>query len=175
MASEMKQVKMQDGRTVGFGKAQKVRKSVIYDGETPTIIRFDGRNGQTASYPINEIPQEIAQYAVVHGLLQKLGDEYADLDTPEECFLAVEALFHRLMTGSWDSPTREGDGGILVQALVAAFGVSSGVAREQLKTLTAKETRQLRGIPEIADAIRAIETERTQDVDTDALKAKFTA
>lgn len=175
MTTEMKTVKMQDGRNQTFGKSQKVKKSVIYKGDVPVAVRFDGVNGDTDTFTLDNLPESVRLYSIAHGQLQKLGDEYADVDTVEECFIVLRNLWARLVSGSWDSETRAGDGGILVQAIVKALGVTAEIAREQLELLKPKEVRALRGIPEIAEAIQAIEIERGKGINLDELKKKFAA
>ena len=123
--AEVEEVKMEDGRTVGFAGNRKVLKEVLLDASKIVVdgdsvilqagavgLRMDFRNGSTRTYPM--APSMVAQFAG-HGQAQKYGDELASTkDNPlseEDMVLATEALHEQLFgKGEWTA-TREGGGG----------------------------------------------------------------
>ena len=165
-------VKMSDGRTVSFGKLQRVKKTII-EG---VGVRFDARNGETFTAEISELSTDTIDRCALHGLSQKLGDEYAgdEYDTAEKCLSAARALWERLTDGAWHAE-REGGGreSILSLALQKVFGKSADEVSAILKVCNRKEKDALKLVPSVAKAITAIETERGKGVDTTVILAKF--
>ena len=164
------EVTMSDGRKVSFGKSQKVKKEVIIGKG----IRFDARNGDTFFAEIGNLSTKMHEQAALHGLSQKLGDEYADVDSPEDCMEIVRELYARLTDDKWTAE-RQGFSGqsVLLRACVLAFGKSPDETRTILKDLTAKEKAQLKIQPEVAQHVKAIEAEQAKGVDISKVVQRF--
>ncbi len=160
---------------VKFGKTDKIVKLAFPIGsESPTGILFVGRNGRMFLANISRYPQTIKETMVFHGSKQKLGDEYADLDTVDDCFEALIALDGRLAEGKW-TVERQGFAGVsvLMKALMEVYDLTEEGAREFLKPLTVKEKAALRASPELKPAIDKIEAERGKGADVTALLDKL--
>lgn len=141
MATEVQEVAMQDGRTVGFAGKRKVIKDVLIDPSKIVVeggvtqiedgavsVRFDLRDGSTRTFAA---PAAVVAELIGHGLSQKMGDELASpADKPmseEDMVLALEAMYDRLAKGDWRA-VREGGGGgvsgagIVVRAIMEVKG-----------------------------------------------------
>lgn len=158
---------------VKFGKTDRIIK-LPWPKDNPTGVLFVGRSGRTFVADFSRYPDTIKAVMVFHGSKQKLGDEYADLDTEEDSFEAVIALDSRLADGKWDAE-RQGFAGIsvLMKALMKAFNLTEDAARDFLKPLSAKEKSALRADPAVKPFIDEIEKERGKGADVGGLVAKL--
>lgn len=134
-------VVMTDGRTVEFTGRTKMLKTVLVS-ENEVAVRFDFRNGQTATYPI---PEKHLQYAAGHGWSQKFGDHVAGMKdevtkepaSEEDMALALESLYNDLLQGDWNK-VKSGDGtvsgaSIILRALAQHFGKPVAVVKQILE------------------------------------------
>lgn len=142
-------------------------------------------NGETLIMRGDTLNSDVQQYAMMHGLKQKLVDAAAISRNPEtgraatveDKFQAVKAVYDRLLAGQWNA-TREGGGGggLLFKALCRMYGNKSP---EQIAAFLAGKTdaekTALRKNPKIAAIIEAIraETGKAANVDTDELLAEL--
>lgn len=160
---------------VRFGKTDKVVKLAFPIGaEMPTGVLYVGKDGQTFLQDFSRYPDSVKGILLFHGSKQKGGDEYADLDTVDDCLEAVRSIDARLADGKWTSD-REGFAGIsvLMRAIMKVYGIPEADAREFLKPLTAKDKQALRASPELKPTIDAMEAEKGKGVDTSAVLAKL--
>ena len=125
-------VKMADGREVKFPGDQKVKKSVVFDGEGDARmaagVQFDFRNGKTLALALSELSEPIREYSACHGLLQKIGDEYSGTKEVDDMVLEAEGVRKRLIEGDWAVEREAGDSmagaSIVIKALVEATNKS---------------------------------------------------
>jgi hypothetical protein len=169
---------MHDGRTVKFGRGEKIQKRILWnDKAEPYAVRYDGRNGKTLVAVIADFPRETQMHATAHGISQKEGDGYADVDTVEDCWNTLVEIHERLMSGpdGWKGERVGGDGSsMLLRAVCLAFPTRTEAEhRATLKACTKEEKALLRVQPDVARHIAAIETERAKAVDVPATLAKF--
>lgn len=172
-------VTMSDTRIVEFGQNQRVLKDLLIEDGVPTGVRFDFANGETRTVLISEVLPLHARLAV-HGLAQKLGDEYSGEKTVDDCLLVFDNLAKELRSGVFN-PGRSGDSlsgaGTLAKAVVEAFGIEMDQARETLKSLSAKEKLALRDMDGVKEVIARLEAEKAtkakEGVNTQDLLAKF--
>ena len=68
-------------------------------------VSFSYADGGSRIYNANELPVEILNRLIVHGLSQKLGDSYAGRDDHEDC---TEAVWEQLMAGNWGAERGSG-------------------------------------------------------------------
>ena len=162
------------GAEFKFGKTDKVLKIATGPQEAPTGILFLARSGAFFHADISRYPGNITALTHFHGCKQKLGDEYADLDSEDDCLEAARELDARLASGRWTAE-RQGFAGIslLMRALMEVFGLTDDKAREFLKPLSVKEKKGLRQSPELKPAIDRMEAERSKDVDVGGLIEKL--
>ena len=142
-------VEMTDGRKVEFAGRTKMDKTILIDEADGTVaVRFDFRNGQTATYPI---PSQHMLHAAGHGWAQKLGDHVAGMKdeqtkepaSEEDMFLAIESLVSDLKTGGWNK-VRTGEGtvsgaGIVLRAVAQHFGKPVATVKEILENKLAED------------------------------------
>lgn len=140
-------------------------------------------NGETLTMREDALNSDVQQYAMMHGLKQKLVDAAAisrntETGRPasvEDKYQAVKVVFDRLLAGQWNA-TREGGGnagGLLFQALVRMY--AGRKTPEELKAFLADKTdaekTALRKNPRVAQIIEDIRAEqgKAANIDTDEL------
>ena len=149
----------------------------------PCALHLKFANGQELAITASQLSDHVMEYAIFHGLKQKLVDAAAISRNPEtgraasveDKYQAVKTVFDRLLGGQWNA-TREGGGnagGLLMQALVRMYTGRKTV--EDIKAfLTEKsdaEKTALRKNPRVAQIIEDIRAEqgKTANIDTDEL------
>lgn len=138
-------------------------------------------NGETLSLHVSQIGVEVAAYALMHGLKQKLVDAAAISRNPDtgrsatidDKYNAVREVFDRLLSGQWNK-TRDGGagtkGGLLFRALCIMYADKSPEAiRAFLDKKTAAEKTALRNTAKIAAIIATFKEELTDGIDADEL------
>lgn len=123
-------VKMTDGRVVEFPQSQMVKREVLLDeNEVAYGARFDFVNGETRTVTLDDM-QAVASYAACHGLVQKIGDEWAGAKDAggnpagvEDVVLIADEIISRLAKGDWFTERKGGESlagaSVVIQALVA--------------------------------------------------------
>ena len=149
--------------------------------EATLVLSF--ANGEALTMRGDVLANDVQQYAMMHGLKQKLVDAAAISRNPEtgraatveDKFQAVKAVYDRLLAGAWNA-TREGGGnagGLLMQALIRMYAGRKTV--EDIKAFLAEKTdaekTALRKNPRVAQIIEDIraETGKTASIDSDGL------
>ena len=152
----------------------------------PCALLLQFANGEMLSITASQLQQSIMEYAIFHGLKQKLVDAAALSRNPEngraatieDKFAAVKAVYDRLLAGQWNA-TREGggqSGGLLFKALCRLYASKDP---EQIMTFLAGKTdaekTALRKNPKVAAIIEEIraETGKAANIDTDELLAEL--
>lgn len=140
-------------------------------------------SGETLTMHGDALNSDVQQYAMMHGLKQKLVDAAAISRNPEtgraatveDKYQAVKAVFDRLLGGQWNA-TREGGGnagGLLAQALTRMY--AGRKTAEDIKAFLAEksdaEKTALRKNPRVAQIIEDIRAEqgKAAGIDTDEL------
>jgi hypothetical protein len=154
--------------------------SATIDGNT-LMLTF--ANGKTLIMRGDALTSDVQQYAMMHGLKQKLVDAAAISRNPEtgraatveDKYQAVKTVYDRLLAGQWNA-TREGGGnagGLLFQALCRMY--AGRKTAEDIKAFLAEKTdaekTALRKNPRVAAIIEEIRAEqgKTANIDTDEL------
>ena len=170
-------------------KRQNAITAEIIHSETdnrPCALLLQFANGEMLSITASQLQQSIMEYAIFHGLKQKLVDAAAISRNPEngraasidDKFQAVKAVYDRLLAGQWNA-TREGggqSGGLLFKALCRMY---SNKSPEQIAAFLAGKTdadkTALRKNPKIAAIIEEIraETGKAANIDTDELLSEL--
>ena len=148
-----------------------------------TTLALTFANGETLTMRGDALNHDVQQYAMMHGLKQKLVDAAAISRNPEtgraasveDKYQAVKAVYDRLLSGQWNA-TREGGGnagGLLFQALCRMY--AGRKTPDELKAFLADksdaEKTALRKNPRVAAIIEDIRTEqgKAANIDTDEL------
>jgi hypothetical protein len=168
-------VEMSDGRTVEFVGKRKLNKdfSISEDGFDLTVT-LDFISGDTRKFEISANSPMFARLAA-HGALQKLGDEVAGLEDPEDQVIAIEELIERLNKGEWGAERKRGEGNptaglsVLAKALVQTSGKSPEAVREFLKSKTNAQKLAMRDNPMIKPIIAELEAKKKQKPKGDAI------
>lgn len=144
--TEYTKVKMTDGREVEFPVTRKVSADVLSDASgNPTGVRFDFVNGDTRSLLVADLPAEIVNYSAVHGLKQKVADDWAGAKdeagqpaTIEDIVLMCDDMIGRLSRGEWSLQRAAGDSmagaSIVIQAIAAVYGKTTAEVKAYLDT-----------------------------------------
>ena len=149
----------------------------------PCALYLKFANGQELAITASQLTDHVMEYAIFHGLKQKLVDAAAISRNPEtgraasveDKYQAVKTVYDRLLTGQWNA-AREGGGatgGLLLQALARMYAGRKTV--DELKAFLADKTdaekAALRKNPRVAQIIEEIRAEQGKDanVDTDAM------
>ena len=137
-------------------------------------VSFDFGNGRSFTATLANLPDNIKQALMVHGLSQKLGDSYSgalkavsdgEADTveqyAEEC---VQSVYATLQAGQW-SATRTGGGSaprtpMVVEAIARVQGIAIEAAQAAYDRLTEDQAKQLARIQAVKDAVAIIKAER---------------
>jgi len=161
-----------------------ISATIVMNAEgRPGGLALQFANGEILALTATQLSNEVLEYAVWHGLKQKLVDAAAISRNPEtgraasveDKYQAVKTVFDRLLGGQWNA-TREGGGnagGLLMQALVRMY--TGRKTAEDIKAfLTEKsdaEKTALRKNPRVAQIIEDIRAEqgKTANIDTDEL------
>ena len=153
------------------------------DDGRPCALHLKFANGQELALTASQLTSNVMEYAIFHGLKQKLVDAAAISRNPEtgraasveDKFQAVKAVFDRLLSGQWNA-TREGGGnagGLLFQALCRMYQgrKTPDQLREFLADKSDAEKTALRKNPRVAQIIEDIRAEqgKAADIDTDEL------
>lgn len=149
----------------------------------PCALHLKFANGEELAITASQLANNVMEYAIFHGLKQKLVDAAAISRNPEtgraasveDKFQAVKTVFDRLLAGQWNA-VREGGGatgGLLLQALVRMYAgrKTPEQLREFLADKSDAEKTALRKNPRVAQIIEEIraETGKAANIDTDGL------
>lgn len=142
----------------------KCKKVVREDG---TGIDFTFINGHVLQVNLNDIPEEIRESLILHGLSQKIGDSYAGADTVEDCITSASDVYEQLKAGQWKS-VRESTGGApksnqLVEAIMAITGRTSEEVNKMLDSKSDEERKAIRKDPRVAAQLAIISAQRAQE------------
>ena len=149
----------------------------------PCALLLKFANGQELALAASQLTNDVMEYAIFHGLKQKLVDAAAISRNPEtgraasveDKYQAVKTVYDRLLAGQWNA-VREGGGatgGLLLQALCRMY--AGRKTPEELKAFLADksdaEKTALRKNPRVAAIIEEIRAEqgKTASIDTDEL------
>lgn len=171
-------------------KRQTAITAEIIHNETdnrPCALLLQFANGEMLSITASQLQPSIMEYAIFHGLKQKLVDAAAISRNPEtgrsatveDKYQAVKAVYDRLLAGQWNA-NREGGGnagGLLFQALCRMY--QGRKTPEELRAFLADKTdaekTALRKNPRVAQVIEEIRAEqgKAANIDTDELLAEL--
>ena len=149
----------------------------------PCALHLKFANGQELAITASQLTTHVMEYAIFHGLKQKLVDAAAISRNPEtgraatveDKYQAVKTVYDRLLSGQWNA-AREGGGatgGLLLQALCRMY--AGRKTPDELKAFLADksdaEKTALRKNPRVAQIIEDIraETGKAANIDTDEL------
>ncbi len=149
----------------------------------PCALHLRFVNGQELALTASQLTHSVMEYAIFHGLKQKLVDAAAISRNPEtgrpaspdDKFQAVKAVYDRLLAGQWNAQREGGGGGggLLLQALCRMF--AGRKTPEDIKAFLAEKTdaekAALRKNPRVAQVIEEIRAEqgKVANIDTDEL------
>ncbi len=170
------EVKFLDGTSRSFGKRAKSLKAVDTENRTVT---FYVKNGQMVVVELDKIPQPNQLRLALHGISQKVGDDAAGIDEPDDVAVALESMRDRLYGGEWSAERTKGEfSGVsdLVKAIVEVTGKAVENVREGVKKMSAQEKAAVKANTRVKAVLDRLEAERLAKkgaVDSDALLAQF--
>lgn len=131
------------------------------------LLRFDwsggGSNGipTFTEYNVNDLPANIRADGLMHGINQKLGDEYAGESDVMDAVILVGDMWEQLKSGTW-STKGAGTGPrptLLARAMVRSANCSLEHAIKVLRGYTREQRAALKAMPQVAKAYSDIEAE----------------
>jgi len=162
-------------------KAPAIASQIVINDGRPYGVAFEFADGRMLTIGHGDLPQPILEYAIWHGLKQKIGDAAALSRNPDtgrsatldDKYDAMLAVLEQLKAGHWNKP-REGSGGntggLLAQAIANLRDKPVAVIREWLAGKSKEEQAALRANAKIAEEIARIQASRVpDDIDSDAL------
>ena len=130
---------------------------------SPTAVGFNFSDKQTVTVSFSDFPEEIQARLLQYGIAQKLGDEYARAEGPEEARSAMEGLIERLKAGEWKQ-TREGGGGarttMLAEALASVTGQPVDECQAKIAEMEDGSVKELKAHVQVAAALARIKLAR---------------
>jgi len=115
--------------------------------------------GESRTFLVAELSEEIRKALELHGLKQKLGDA-ANKGNEAEKQIAIDAVWESLRAGDWTQ--RGGVSSLLVEALMRLTGADAGTVKGRLDGMTEEEKKTLQARPEVQKAINEIKIERLE-------------
>lgn len=192
-----RQIPMDDGRTLTFGEKQRMQKD-YGTREGNVFARIDLDNGKVIEVlvPAGNLGElaatdgadgamaKVSLQLMGHGLVQKLGDAAAGAESTEDAMEAILEVATRISKGEFNK-NREGGGGSakgsseLVLAMTEYLQkdnaeITKDTVREMLSALSPAEKNGLRKVPEVAEIIERLKSERKPSA-KDAEQAKKAA
>lgn len=159
--------------------AQITANIIINEAGHPAALVLSFAHGQELTIKARDLTNEVMEYAIFHGLKQKLVDAAAIGRNPEtgrsatvdDKYEAVKAVYDRLLAGRWNAERGEGGtgtGGLLFAALCRMYAgrKTEEELRDWLATKDKKAQAELRKNPKVATIIEQIKAERGADDDT---------
>lgn len=139
-----------------MARFEKATKS--YNEETGEV-RFEFANGNVLSIALSAVPPAIANHALAHGLLQKIGDSYAGAESVEDAFEAASETLDTIKGGEWKA-ARAGMGagsGDLIKALSAATGKTEEACKAVIAAANDDLKKAIRKQPAVASELAKLQ------------------
>jgi hypothetical protein len=127
---------MEDGSTASFAGARKVNKFYEVNLETGTVQAiFEFRNGRKLSITSDALTKETVLTAVGHGLVQKIGDEWAGVQDVDDMVLEGEKIIKRLTGEGWSAAPSEKSDSMAGASVVIRAIIEDAASRGVVKTV----------------------------------------
>lgn len=133
---ERTEVQMQDGSTASFAGARKVNKYYEVNEETGVVTAtFEFRNGRKLSISSEALTKATLLTAIGHGLVQKIGDEWAGVQDVDDMVLEGEKIIKRLTTEGWSAAPSEKSDSMAGASVVIRAIIEDAASRGVTKTV----------------------------------------
>lgn len=169
-------VKFSDGAEFEFSPRFKSKKKT---DEESRVVSFYVRNGAIVQVELDRIPASVQTMLALHGIAQKVGDDAAGVEDPEDIASAFETMRDQLYAGTWTTERAKSEfagASIFAKAVAEVTGQTLDRVKEILAKLTAGEKAQLKANPAVKEVINRLEAEKLAKagpIDSAALLAKF--
>ena len=145
-------------------KAKIAKKDVLEDR-----VVFNFADGTILDCCISEVSKEMLITLAVHGLSQKVGDEYAGAGSIIEAHMKASGLWESIKAGVFNPGGNRGNGGKIVEALARATGRGVAEALEAWRDMEPEAQKAMRKHPQIVKALAEMEVERLAALPTIAM------
>lgn len=165
-----------DGKSFEFSPRFKSKKDVNFERG---VVTFYVRNGASIVVELDKIPAEVQRALTLHGIAQKVGDDAAGVDEPEDIASAFETMREQLYAGQWTTERAKGEftgATIFIKAVAEVTSQSMEKVKEILAKLSPSDKAQLKANAKVKSVIDRLEAEKLAKagpVDSEALLAKF--
>ena len=138
------------------------------------VLTFEFVNGETLTFDISTLAQDMLQRLAIHGGFQKLGDSYAGAKSVEDAITSVKRVWEELVAGNWTAARTAGTGGARIGQLAKALARVASKDPELGREVTVEEAveivsemdddqkKAIRSQPAIKAAIAQIRLEEAQ-------------
>ena len=124
-----------------------------------TVVRIEFVNGKSVEIDVDKLPTEIRARAIVHGIMQKLGDSYAGADGPSDGYDRCRAIADAITAGNWNQGRTATGGTLLVEALAK---VAKRTVEEAAAVMDDDQRKAVSNHPDIKAAMAVIRAERAK-------------
>ena len=95
-----------DGNSFEFSPRFKSKKAV---DSAAKVVTFYVRNGAQIQVELDRIPESVQLQLALHGIAQKVGDDAAGVEDPDDIASAFETMRDQLYAGTWSSERAKGE------------------------------------------------------------------
>lgn len=139
------------------------KAKVAIEGNVLTILFA---HGEELTVNAAELPNNIKEACLMHGIKQKVCDSYAGCETPEEALERASGVVQALSAGDWSTRVA-GEGGTRVTQLARALAMVTGRTLEEAVEVVSEmndEVKKTLGAnPEIKQAIAEIQAQKARE------------
>jgi hypothetical protein len=137
-------------------------------------VVFNFADEQNVTVTADQFPADIQDRLLQYGIAQKLGDEYAGADGPEEARTLLTSLVERLSQGEWKQ-ARSGGGGsrttMLAEALSQVTGQDVEACQAKIAEMDDDAVKGLKAHKQVAAAMATIRAQRAAEAAQKATEA----
>ena len=148
-----------------------IKKAQVTMKDATTLVWTFG-NGNSHEVNVDTFSKDVQDKAKVHGFKQKLSDCYSGAGSASEAEQAFKAQLEGLKGDAWNAG-RSSTGGIWVEALAKAAGVSVEEAQAKWEEMTEEKKKELKAHAGIKLAKLEIEKDRAERKAKDAEPLEF--
>lgn len=165
-----------DGNSFEFSPRFKSKKAV---DSAAKVVTFYVRNGAQIQVELDRIPESVQLQLALHGIAQKVGDDAAGVEDPDDIASAFETMRDQLYAGTWSSERAKGEftgASMLVRAVAEVTAQPVEKVKARLAEMSAADKAQLKANAKVKAVIERLEAEKLAKagpVDSEALLSSF--
>jgi hypothetical protein len=139
-------------------RANVCKKEILADSRE---VRFTFTGMAAVVVATDALADEVLEYAMLHGLAQKLGDSYSGAQTVEEARERFDATLAVLESGEWNGG-RAATGGLWIDAIADVQGIDREAALARWNELDEDKQAAIKKVPRVKAAYAKLAAERAE-------------